>query len=781
MLFAQEYSRFWRESPGGDTERPSAKFCRRARTFKMAHCMKFSTKALSSSKHGLAYVSNVDGRGIFSVSGIFKRGEKALTSTYDLVNILCYVGGEIRDGFFVEKLREHELVPILERNFSMAVGKAILQPAPIEEAAKLLVLPCYEKAKARGVDLFVNKEMKRSFEFYERVSHLCTYSDEEEFIMAKGGSQVKKPFVHLDLRRPEFNAWWMERSELEHLGCSLPPVPTKFPESGKLLLGGDSMIDFMSTASNQRSKMSTWKKKTLEKLSIPVNFDRLCGMSRHQALWYTWKGDLKMGVTMLDSAKKIHDDQYAGRMLSGRIPVVDLFLSLTQIKLAKMGQCEGQSNKVDWQVSGGSVCETCHTSATKDGDYDECFFGEWTLTCVDEEGKGKIGTETIRKSLITALAVVRKVKSKEEFKTCIEYNLKESLEVFLEHSFVNLYWKNKPTLPMMEALIGEAVIKFVDAIDCDNFDPYDWAESCTTILEEMMVKHCHAKLSGKDISAVGQLFKEAFKTQVVQNIQKIEELPQYSSLCDDKASLHQLSSAMVARAIAPSVANHFLFKWKTMTPTEKKKALTASFNDLLAATKKVYDSYSRKGVAQCVKEDPSSTQACTKKDCTCQDLAKFQDYVVDLLSSGHNPVSFLSCSPEGTVTLSEGLIMDTSGQLIDDIILSCDMYMYEKIMDSDNLKEFANCPRLACLCQFACCEMYTMLKVKLMVYFKEITWKESAEFETRCCAFCKQMATEGVTLKKCSACKAVVYCSPQCQRKDWKAGHKQKCHILRRP
>jgi len=589
----------------------------------------------------------VDGRGIFSVWGIFKRGEKASTLTYDLVNILCYVGGEIRDGFFVEKLREHELVPILDRNFSMAAGKAIFQPALIEEAAKFLVVSCYERAKAKGiVDLFVNREVKRSFEFFERVSQLCNYNDEEEFIMAKGGSQVKKPFMHFDFHRPELNSWWMERSEIEHLECSLPPVPINFPESGKLLLGGDSMIDFMSAASKQRSEMSTWKKKTLEKLSIPVNFDRLCGMSRHQALWYTWKGDLKMGITMLDSAKKIRDDRNAGRMLSSRIPVVDLFLNLTQIKLEKMGQCEEQSIKVDWQLSEGCVYENCHTSAAKHGCDKECLLGAFTLPCVDKKGKGKLGTDNTRKSLIAALAVVRNVKSKEELKSCIEYNLKGSLEVFLQHSFVSLYWKNNPTLPMTESLIEEAVIKFVDAIDCDNFDPCDWAESCATILEEMMAKYCRTKLSGNNISEVGQLFKEAFKTQVVQNIQEIEQLPQYSSLCDNEASLHQLSSVMLARAIAPSVASHFLFKWKTMTPTEKKKALTVSFNDLLAATKTVYYSYSRKGVAQCINEDLSSPQACPKKDCTCKDLAKFQDHVIDLLSSGHNPVSFLSCSPE---------------------------------------------------------------------------------------------------------------------------------------
>ncbi|KAL9976023.1 hypothetical protein ACROYT_G013253 [Oculina patagonica] len=546
-------------------------------------------------------------------------------------------------------------------------------------------------------------------------------------------------------------------------------------------MGGDSMIDFMSTASNERSKTLMWKKKTLEKFSIPVNFERLFGMSRHQALWYTWKDDMTMSITMLESAKKIHDDQNAGRMLNAKIPVVDLFLSLTQIELANMGECEGQSVKVDWHLSKEHQCETCHSSATKRSDDNDDVPGTWTLTCVDKEGKGKIGTEITRKSLVTALAVVKKVKSKEKFKTCIEYNLKESLQVFLEHSFVNLYWKNKPTLPMQEALIEETVVKCVDAIECESFDPYTWAESCTAILEEMMVKHCHKKLSEKDISDIGQLFKEAFKSQIVQNIQQVEELPQYSSLCHDEASLHQLSSVMEAMAIAPSIASHFLYKWIAMTRAEKKKALTGSFNDLLAATKKAYESYSKKKVSQCVKEDPDSTQGCNKKECACQDLAKFQDYVVDLLSGGHNPVSFLSCSPEGTVTLSEGLIMGSSTELINDMISSRDMYMYEKIMDTSNLKEFANCPRLASLCQFASCEMYTMLKIKLMMTFKEIAWKESAQFETHCCAFCKQMDTEGITLKKCSACKAVVYCSTQCQKKDWKAGHKQKCLTLRRP
>lgn len=749
----------------------------------MAQSVKFSPKILSKYKHGLAYVSNVDGRGIFSIYGIFKRGEKpAKVTLYNLVNILCYVGGEIRDGFVVEKLKENELVAVLESTFRMAVGKAILQPAPVEEVAKLVALPCYEKAKARGVELFADREVQRSFEFYERASRFCTYSNEEEFVLAKGGSEVKKAFSHLDLRRPEFDAWWLEKAELEHLGCPMPPPPTNFPESGKLFQGGDSMIDFMSEANKQRGKTSTWKKRTLEKFSIPVNFDRLGGIARHQALWYTWKGDLKMGVTMLESAKKIRDDQNAEKMLSAKIPVVEVFLNLTQIKLAKMGECEGQLNMVDWQQSKGHVCKTCHAPAKKVTN--DASPGTWILTCVEKDGKGKIGTEATRRNLITALAVVKQIKSKEELNCAIAYSLKDSLEVFLEHSFVNLYWKNKPTPPMTEALVEGAVRMFVDAIDCESFEPYEWLESCTTNLKELMAKHCRGKLSEKIISDVGLLFQKAFESQIIQDIKKVEEVPQYASLRDDKASLHQLSSVMTAMSVAPSVASRFLFKWKTKTDSEKKKALSGSFSDLLAATKKVYESYSKQDLPLCLKEDKNSAQAtttCNKKECACQDLAKFQDYVVELLSSGKNPVSFLSCSSEGTLTLSAALFTDNSGELVNDMILCHDMYIYEEIMDADNLEEFAKCPRLAGLCKFACGEIYTMLKVKMIANFKETVWKESSTFEIQHCTCCGRMGSEDVILMKCSACKAVVYCTRECQKKDWKAGHKQKCQILRRP
>ena len=46
------------------------------------------------------------------------------------------------------------------------------------------------------------------------------------------------------------------------------------------------------------------------------------------------------------------------------------------------------------------------------------------------------------------------------------------------------------------------------------------------------------------------------------------------------------------------------------------------------------------------------------------------------------------------------------------------------------------------------------------------------------CAFCDWRPTDGVRLKRCTACKAVVYCDADCQKNDWKF-HKKGCALIR--
>mmetsp|Transcript_9943 Transcript_9943/g.42012 ORF Transcript_9943/g.42012 Transcript_9943/m.42012 type:complete len:165 (-) Transcript_9943:1010-1504(-) len=45
------------------------------------------------------------------------------------------------------------------------------------------------------------------------------------------------------------------------------------------------------------------------------------------------------------------------------------------------------------------------------------------------------------------------------------------------------------------------------------------------------------------------------------------------------------------------------------------------------------------------------------------------------------------------------------------------------------------------------------------------------------CNFCLEEGSARTTLRRCSACKLVTYCSTAHQREDWKLGHKHECKV----
>jgi len=59
-------------------------------------------------------------------------------------------------------------------------------------------------------------------------------------------------------------------------------------------------------------------------------------------------------------------------------------------------------------------------------------------------------------------------------------------------------------------------------------------------------------------------------------------------------------------------------------------------------------------------------------------------------------------------------------------------------------------------------------------YQREVGAKEE---QTRCGACGKKQGEEGVDLKLCSRCKKVVYCSKECQKKNYRV-HKRYCLSL---
>lgn len=46
------------------------------------------------------------------------------------------------------------------------------------------------------------------------------------------------------------------------------------------------------------------------------------------------------------------------------------------------------------------------------------------------------------------------------------------------------------------------------------------------------------------------------------------------------------------------------------------------------------------------------------------------------------------------------------------------------------------------------------------------------------CKLCAKAPDESTTFFVCSACRGVHYCSKECQRADWKSGHKSECTVL---
>ena len=47
--------------------------------------------------------------------------------------------------------------------------------------------------------------------------------------------------------------------------------------------------------------------------------------------------------------------------------------------------------------------------------------------------------------------------------------------------------------------------------------------------------------------------------------------------------------------------------------------------------------------------------------------------------------------------------------------------------------------------------------------------------EVRLCSCCHAAETSQKKLSACSGCKVALYCSRECQRRDWRAGHKHTC------
>ena len=57
------------------------------------------------------------------MNAIVKRPRKHSKPVYDFANILGYIGGEIRDGFFKSNLKESEVISAMKLHIDLSSGK----------------------------------------------------------------------------------------------------------------------------------------------------------------------------------------------------------------------------------------------------------------------------------------------------------------------------------------------------------------------------------------------------------------------------------------------------------------------------------------------------------------------------------------------------------------------------------------------------------------------------------------------------------------------------------
>lgn len=173
-------------------------------------------------------------------------------------------------------------------------------------------------------------------------------------------------------------------------------------------------------------------------------------------------------------------------------------------------------------------------------------------------------------------------------------------------------------------------------------------------------------------------------------------------------------------------------------------------------------------------EDVEDNKGCSEDSCACKDANKFEEHLVNVLSSTDNPVPFYKCLLNGDVMMNEELCIGKGEDYINVMpAFDCERVIstIEEIAD----ERFAVCPVLASMCKNACKRICVKFTKDLTRELSELGKRTNARFQWHSCQTCGQEESELGEFKLCGGCRNVFYCGKKCQAQDWKAGHKQKC------
>lgn len=783
----------------------------------------FSLETLTKSKHGIACVANIDVRGNVSIYAIFKRSMKNAKPVFDFATILGYVGGEFRDGFCQENLKEGESVRFLQSYISTLEGKRIgMAFVPVEQVAALFVLPLHKKSIKKGFG-FPDTDTANAFEYFKQVAHYSRYAAPEEFFRAKLRSLSGRDITKArDGITGDLKLWSIDDIELGFHKCPLPPDPPNYPSGG--FMNYEELPGFLQQAGwviQAYEEAETWKKTAAGKLTSPDNYERFSGMAKMQALWYIWKGDLEKAAVMVHSWRRLEDDWKKGKPLDAKNPAIDVVLNLTHNDLSAEGLYEGY-RKPDGRLIRGTQCDICLSNDVYVYDPDNSWIRPRNVrTCVDYDGNAEFGSEQVQNNMAKLLFAIFKFGSNHDFETSAMHCFKEALHIFLEHSFNNLYWRIKPTKAMKEAVEAEALPGFVKALSNKakaELALSTFSDSCATVFKVAIMKHCASKLGEEQMKNLCDLFRVRLGL-LVDDFNKLKEEESNENSagveCAKTVGLDLLSKTLI-----PSVANEFQSKWTLLPEAKRQKILTTDSKALVKTCKetfaKVNKIYNRqkKSLANKGSEDDDSSSddnskdkknankteeqpepstepkqngesddeipdVCSDDSCACKDPKKLYKHFVAILSSEKNPVPFYKCAPTGDVIMNEEMCGQKECVDKDDKnfrrMVAFDFDHVNTTMNSIEKEKFSSCPRLALLCKRVCHNIYPLMIMSLCQGFVELQKKDNAKFELHTCPPCGKKEANPGEFKRCGGCKSVYYCGRKCQVRDWKAGHKQKC------
>ena len=757
-----------------------------------------TTELLSKYKYGVASVSNITGRGNFTVTAIVKRPRKHSKPVYDIANIFGYISGEIREGFFKSNLREGEVLCAMKLHIGLSGGKwSRLTFAPVEEAAALCVLPLHEKAVEKGFG-FPDSDTADAFECLKKVAQHCSYRSAEEFLESSLGKADRRSLAHskFDGYRAELQAWLLEKEDLMHHNCPLPPPPPSLNPSPP-----GSFFDFLeqtTQALHEYQRALTWKKTAVKKFSSALNYERFCGMAKHQALWYAWVGDLDRANVMLDALRGLQDDQMQGKPLDLKNIVISISFDLTYCNLVSDGLYEGNTT-ADARLTPKDRCDNCLSHVTNTSK----VLGLNLLTCVDKDGTGEFGSLEVRKDLAKLFFAMNKFGISSTVENAAEHLFEKALATYLNHAFVNLYWEIKTTNVMSDATKDDVLAGFLQAIHVagrsqGELNVCELAKSCRAVLGDALLKNCGSKLGKGDIEKLCNLFEKKFKKVVTEFNKLVEE---ESSLGPDAATLsaEKINHDLILNNVVPFLAREFKSTWTFLSSFKKKKILTRESELVSTSCSEAFirvqesgrvDSSSclaggtqeqvhAEGEAREAQDKSLEDKGCSDDSCTCKDTDEFQRHLINVLSSADNPVPFYKCLSNGNVVMSEELCSGKDG----DYHNGMPAFDYERIcstIEEIDEERFGVCPVLATMCKIACRKIYLKFTGDLSTELLELMKKKNPRFEWHSCQACGQEEKELGEFKRCGGCKNVYYCGKKCQAQDWKAGHKQKCKTTER-